>query len=54
MCGKLVLCEDYQTKGNDTKGKTCYGFLKRHFHCWDIPTSWKKISFLVILNNVNY
>jgi len=32
MCGKLgrasSMCEDYQTKGFDTKGKTYYGLLE--------------------------
>jgi len=27
----LALCEDYQTKGFDTKGKTYYRFLKDFF-----------------------
>jgi len=26
---RLALCEDYQTNGYGTKGKTYYGFLKR-------------------------
>jgi len=25
----LALCEDYQTKGHGTKGRTYYGFLKK-------------------------
>jgi len=50
----LALCEDYQTKGFDTKGKTYYGFFKRLLYYWDIITSSKKMPFLVILNNVNY
>jgi len=49
----LALCEDYQTKGFDTKEKT-YGFFKRLLYYWDIPTSSKIMPFLVILNNVNY
>jgi len=28
---RLALCEDFQTKGHDTKGKTYYGFLKDLF-----------------------
>jgi len=50
----LAFCEDYQTKGHGTKGKTNNEFLKRPFHCWDIPTSSKKMAFLVTLNYVNY
>jgi len=42
----LALCEDYQTKGFDTKGKTFYEFFKRLLYYWDIqediPTSSKK------------
>jgi len=28
---RLALCEDYQTKGHGTKGKTNSGFLTRPF-----------------------
>jgi len=42
---RLALCEDYQTKGHDTKGKINNEFVKRPFHCLDIPTSSKRMPF---------
>jgi len=56
MCCKLGRASFLQrlpTKGHGTKGKTYYGFFKRLFDYWDIPTSSKKMPFLVIFNYVN-
>jgi len=50
----LAICEDYQTKGFGTKGKTYYGFFKGLLYYWDIPTSSKITPFLAFLNDVNY
>ena len=37
----LALCEDYQTKGHGTKGKTYYGFLE-DFSLLRYPNFFKK------------
>jgi len=50
---QLSLCEDYQTKGHGTKGKTYYGFLKDLFIA-EIFQLLQKTPFLVIFNDINY
>jgi len=39
---ELALCEDYQTKGHGTKGKSNNGFLKRPFSLLRYPNLFKK------------
>jgi len=38
----ITLCEDYQTKGHGTKGKTYYGVLKKTFSLLRYPNFFKK------------
>jgi len=49
----LALCEDYQTKGHGTKGKTNNGFLKDLFVI-EISQLLQKMPFLVTFNYINY